>query len=738
MNSGVGPTNLLWLLFVVWATAPSTFPSWEDADVLSSWEPAINPLVIVSMFVCTQFFLNIQHDPQKQDQDKKQSRQIWRGGSRQPLGSVMVCAVLPSLLHVVMAASKCRRRQNDDPGCYHHRRQVLSWVTLFSSGCLLLLFLMHPPNSSPCQPVLFVLRLAVGIGCALLVKWISLSFMHNDRVNDTLSFFVGLCHGICFMELFRLIFRRNMSILHQVWTMGEWTLVVGLNSLLLVYHCWIDSSSDESNVVYLVARSGFLGALLVCPLVETLWPVRGGEGDNGEHHRKNGHSNNDVTRKATKSVNVEKAVGTITTTSINYPMHNLRFRQDSVWIKVVASAMFVLLFVEVHFWSLGTRRQVEDNQSSHAHQYQPQCLWWLVRYLGQVETSCFVPKTARKLLTWPRYFWIAYWIAALILSLVSIPSLFALVAFSNQQQQSSSTTTQQPKMKQENRNAEEPLPSLSSSSSTSFTALLAFSVTLKRKWFHVVAVILFGPVTLYAPELQALGYTIALAILVLVEGLQLRRHVPVVQTFYRAFLDPLKHEMENEDDGRGSQGKVIVSHLSLIAGCAMPLYFALYLLNDREDVTDEQRRSMFYLSLVGIVGLGIGDAMAAVAGTIYSWWKKHHNPTIQTWEDNFGLSCWGRWNRTWVGSLSMLCSMIWFVWLLDLVLRLWWPATGPQQQDEDIPSSKILWWSWWGPCLLWMTAVEAYTSQLDNLVLPLVGITAFLRQAQRFAGDQSQ
>jgi dolichol kinase len=177
-----------------------------------------------------------------------------------------------------------------------------------------------------------------------------------------------------------------------------------------------------------------------------------------------------------------------------------------------------------------------------------------------------------------------------------------------------------------------------------------------RKWFHLIAILLFTPVTVYAPQLMTLSYAVALCGLMTVECL--RAQLPKsIQGFYLSLSDSDK---DNPD-------RVIVSHMALICGCAFPLWLAVCVKDDSK-----------LLKLWGVIVLGVGDSVAAIVG---SYW---------------GRTKWG-WNkkRSLEGSLAMLIS-------LAICCA---PFGDP----------------WIAVVVVFTTLLEAFTSQIDNMVLPLAG-----------------
>jgi dolichol kinase len=194
------------------------------------------------------------------------------------------------------------------------------------------------------------------------------------------------------------------------------------------------------------------------------------------------------------------------------------------------------------------------------------------------------------------------------------------------------------------------------------------SVVIRRKWFHFLAVVLFGPTTYILPQLLSLSYAIALCVLVVAENL--RPDIPFLQSFYLNFVDPAK-----------DNPALIVSHMFLILGCAGPLWIAEWVFDD----------SLQYplLSQWGVLCLGVGDAAGAVVGSF------------------FGRHRWGQNRRTIEGSFAMWISVMG----IGIVAF----------SDEN--------WHALAVAATVTTLMEAFTLQMDNLVLPLVGATMILLQS---------
>lgn len=236
---------------------------------------------------------------------------------------------------------------------------------------------------------------------------------------------------------------------------------------------------------------------------------------------------------------------------------------------------------------------------------QPYCLHWLVDFFLSTETCS--P-------SWPRYFGLLYWLMVLVV--LAKPTI-RIVHRTKQ------------------------------------------SVVITRKWFHLVAVVLFAPTTHYFPELMALGYAVALCGLLILESI--RREAPLLDHFFRLLQDPTKDVIDG----------VMLSHICLILGCAIPLWLGLSM--------EERIGCQMLLRNWGILSLGVGDAMAAVVGKA------------------LGRFRWGRNNRTVEGSAAMWISMM---------------LAGSLVVEQ-------------GSLLLEVTTLatilEAFTTEMDNLVLPLAG-----------------
>lgn len=211
-------------------------------------------------------------------------------------------------------------------------------------------------------------------------------------------------------------------------------------------------------------------------------------------------------------------------------------------------------------------------------------------------------------------------------------------------------------------------------------------VIVARKYFHLVAVVLFFKPTMVAPAMMGLSYAVATSLLILVEDVRngydiqgtfrkysevvangtSRPNKSVITHFFELFFD--------EKDQRAKEGGFVITHISLLCGCAIPLW--LHLLYPSCGLTP----------FLGIICVGIGDAAGAIVGTFYG---KHK------WPDS---------RRSIEGSAAMLISMSIVTCLLIRSYGL------DMKYDVSILVLTIV------------TIIEAVTYQLDNICLPLLSV----------------
>jgi dolichol kinase len=219
-------------------------------------------------------------------------------------------------------------------------------------------------------------------------------------------------------------------------------------------------------------------------------------------------------------------------------------------------------------------------------------------------------------------------------------------------------------------------------------------IIVARKYFHLVAIALFTPITYFDPVMMSLSYAIAISLLIVIEMVRIwtvknsnnfKRNCDdtVIATpaltwndFYMSFLD--------EKDASAAKGGLVVTHIALIFGCAFPLWVHQCLLVENISTALPDKISLLLLPFLGLIALGVGDSMSAICGV------------------HFGRLHWpGGSSRTLEGSLGMFLSMMFAV--------MW----HVEYQRFSVPMAV-------------MTLVEASTSQVDNLYLPIAGSTLVL------------
>lgn len=195
-----------------------------------------------------------------------------------------------------------------------------------------------------------------------------------------------------------------------------------------------------------------------------------------------------------------------------------------------------------------------------------------------------------------------------------------------------------------------------------------FEQIMVRKVFHLMVVVMFVPGLLVQQDFLKLAFSVALAGFLVVEMIRVLRIPPLgefVYKFMMAFTDSRDSDL------------LIISHFSLLLGCALPLWFTNSL-SDRP-----------LAPFAGVFSLGIGDTMASVVG--YNW-------------GSFRLSSNSK--KTLEGAVAGTVSML----LACLAVHLMF-----------IQSSLIT--AEWASLIvaaLCTGLMEAYTTQLDNAFLPLI------------------
>jgi dolichol kinase len=144
---------------------------------------------------------------------------------------------------------------------------------------------------------------------------------------------------------------------------------------------------------------------------------------------------------------------------------------------------------------------------------------------------------------------------------------------------------------------------------TVFTLTAYVEVDTRRKVFHGVMVAMLLPSTFIDPCACALALALILAVFLLLEAIRAGQVPPLGNALAR-FVAPYV-------DGRDLRGPVVVSHIFLLVGCAVPLWFSLAsTLRDETgwELAHDQRDVGM---LAGVICVGMGDAAASLIGRRY-------------------------------------------------------------------------------------------------------------------------
>ncbi|XP_032514620.2 dolichol kinase [Danaus plexippus] len=200
------------------------------------------------------------------------------------------------------------------------------------------------------------------------------------------------------------------------------------------------------------------------------------------------------------------------------------------------------------------------------------------------------------------------------------------------------------------------------------TKLAIKATTVTRKTFHILASLVFMSGILLDIHLMYLAAGVGLAILVFVEALRKSRIEPISSALQSAFVVYC-----DEKDC----GSFAMTPIYLYTGLACPL-----LLVPGESYLDR---------LSGVLSVGVGDTAA-------SWFGS-----------NYGFHKWPESSRSFEGTLFNILSQIGTVYMLTLF--------GLLNEADSVPRTCF--------SALVCSLVEARTSQVDNLVLPLVMLLAY-------------
>jgi dolichol kinase len=223
-------------------------------------------------------------------------------------------------------------------------------------------------------------------------------------------------------------------------------------------------------------------------------------------------------------------------------------------------------------------------------------------------------------------------------------------------------------------------------------------VDTRRKVFHFMMVAMFLPATFVDPTFCALGLAVVLAVFLLLDLVRASQLPPLSKSIAN-FLTPYV-------DGRDLRGPVVVSHIFLLIGCAIPLWLSLAALPRMgEGVMRGWEVPTRDISMVsGVVCVGLGDAAASLIGRR-----------------------WGRRKWIWGGGKSIEGSVAFALAVFGglVVTGIWlkvggWAVSG----QGTLSDARGRWWpaaGRMGLCASVASLTEAVlTGGNDNVVVPVV------------------
>ncbi|TQS35811.1 hypothetical protein Golomagni_03753 [Golovinomyces magnicellulatus] len=135
-----------------------------------------------------------------------------------------------------------------------------------------------------------------------------------------------------------------------------------------------------------------------------------------------------------------------------------------------------------------------------------------------------------------------------------------------------------------------------------------FEVDTRRKLFHFMMLAVLLPTTFIDPIFVAFALSLALAIFLLLELIRTAR-IPPLSKFLAKFFAPFVDE-------RDLRGPVVISHIFLLIGCAIPLWLTLGSLSRTKSANligwDVNSREVSMVT--GVICVGMGDSAASLFG----------------------------------------------------------------------------------------------------------------------------
>ena len=216
-------------------------------------------------------------------------------------------------------------------------------------------------------------------------------------------------------------------------------------------------------------------------------------------------------------------------------------------------------------------------------------------------------------------------------------------------------------------------------------------VDTRRKVFHGMMVAMLLPTVFIDPCFTSLALILILAIFLLLDLFRAAQLPPVSRPL-TAFLAPYV-------DGRDHRGPIIVSHIFLLIGCAIPLWLSLAAVRRTGEEPwigwDVDSRDVSMLS--GVICVGMGDSAASLVGRRYGRHKWY-------WRGGKSLE----------GSLAFGAA----VTIGLTAAHIWLRVGGWVLHDGDL-SVTVVGKAWLAACGASLTEA-VLTGANDNVVVPVV------------------
>ncbi|OBT70479.1 hypothetical protein VE03_00076 [Pseudogymnoascus sp. 23342-1-I1] len=132
-------------------------------------------------------------------------------------------------------------------------------------------------------------------------------------------------------------------------------------------------------------------------------------------------------------------------------------------------------------------------------------------------------------------------------------------------------------------------------------------VDTRRKVFHFMMVAILLPATYIDPTYAALVLSLILAVFLLLDLFRATQLPPLSK--------PIAYFLTPYVDGRDLRGPVVISHIFLLIGCAVPLWLSLGAVTRGDDGWEVATRDVSMVS--GVICVGMGDAAASLIGRRY-------------------------------------------------------------------------------------------------------------------------